>query len=500
MTALDFRISGRNALLAGVACACLTTGAVAKDKPATPAGAKTISDFFATYAGKAAAAPPALVVTPEGSDYAVAIDIGALTTPMSGAGVGYQPAVLKYKVFEQDDGAWRVEQGELPAIVTRSRQGDTTIETSVTTSGAHSVTIIDPAISWIRSTRGGADKATLHQTGPGLENTIDFGPLSVDGVGKATADGVVSMDARETFGATAMKMSIDPKAANPRAPANAAPVNIAMQSDKAEIGVKLDGVKVRPALDLWAFLVAHPTREALAADEAAFKALATAALASQLSLSEEAASPKVTIQAQPGAFALEGVKGAVAFAVAGPGSRFEERIAIAKLTWPDGLVPPMYRDLAPTTFDFGVKVSGFDLNAAGTEAIADMHLAGEDPPISKADNEKVMAKLIGAGPVVIEIPPSHVVAPQLDLAIEGKITYFRGKPTGTLTLHMRNFDKTVTAMKSLGPDAEKQMLPALTMAKGLAKSEADGQLTWVGEVGADGIMKVNGLPLGKAPF
>jgi len=69
-----------------------------------------------------------------------------------------------------------------------------------------------------------------------------------------------------------------------------------------------------------------------------------------------------------------------------------------------------------------------------------------------------------------------------------------------VTLHMRNFDKTVSAMKALGPEAEKQMLPALTMAKGLAKSDPDGLLTWVGEVGADGIMKVNGLPLGKAPF
>ncbi len=65
---------------------------------------------------------------------------------------------------------------------------------------------------------------------------------------------------------------------------------------------------------------------------------------------------------------------------------------------------------------------------------------------------------------------------------------------------MRDFDKTVTAMKGLGPDAEKEMVPALAIAKGLAKAEADGALSWVGELGADGVMKVNGLPLGKAPF
>jgi hypothetical protein len=55
-------------------------------------------------------------------------------------------------------------------------------------------------------------------------------------------------------------------------------------------------------------------------------------------------------------------------------------------------------------------------------------------------------------------------------------------------------------VKGLGPDAEKQLAPALAIAKGLAKAEADGALSWVGEIGVDGVMKVNGLPLGKAPF
>ena len=40
----------------------------------------------------------------------------------------------------------------------------------------------------------------------------------------------------------------------------------------------------------------------------------------------------------------------------------------------------------------------------------------------------------------------------------------------------------------------------VAMAKGLAKSEADGVLTWVAEVGLDKVVKINGLPLGKLPF
>ena len=37
---------------------------------------------------------------------------------------------------------------------------------------------------------------------------------------------------------------------------------------------------------------------------------------------------------------------------------------------------------------------------------------------------------------------------------------------------MRNFDKTQAALKSLGPEVEKKVAPALAMAKGLAKTDA----------------------------
>ena len=101
---------------------------------------------------------------------------------------------------------------------------------------------------------------------------------------------------------------------------------------------------------------------------------------------------------------------------------------------------------------------------------------------------------------MIDIEPSHIVAPLLDVSFEGHIVYKGGKPTGKVTVHMHNFDKTQAALKTLGPEVEKKVAPALAMAKGLAKTDGDGSLTWVGEIGSDGVMKVNGLPLGKSPI
>ena len=166
------------------------------------------------------------------------------------------------------------------------------------------------------------------------------------------------------------------------------------------------------------------------------------------------------------------------------------------------MAPPVVKGLIPTAFDVAFKVSGVDFNAAANEAIADMKLTSDGGvSLSADDQSKVLTQLLSAGPIVVDVASSHITAPQLDVTFEGNVRYAPGgKPTGTFTIHMRDFDKTVTAMKGLVADAEKEMIPALAIAKGLAKAEPGGVLSWIGELGADGVMKVNGLPLGKAPF
>ncbi len=68
-----------------------------------------------------------------------------------------------------------------------------------------------------------------------------------------------------------------------------------------------------------------------------------------------------------------------------------------------------------------------------------------------------------------------------------------------MTIHMRGFDKTMAAVQAMGPDIMGKAVPALALAKGLAKSESDGSLSWVVELSADRSMKINGIPFGKAP-
>jgi hypothetical protein len=490
-------------LFAATALGALSVGAAAKDLPATPEGAQKLSAFFAAYLGKSAAGDPAmLAVTPEGADYLVALDIGALLAPLKNIGDSFDAAVMKFKAFEQDDGAWRVEQSDFPTVAAHSKRKDVSLDSAMTMSGLRSVMVIDPGISWIRSGQASSDKLNVRAHGPGIDETLDFGAMQAKIASQASAEGALSTGLQETVGAIALTMAIDLSAMKPDANAGAIaePVNIAARTDTASVDAKLEGLKPRPLLDLWAFLVAHPTRVELAANEAPFKALLTAMLASQLSFDENVGMQKLTVQTPQGLVAVDSATVGFGGAVAGSASRFEEHFAASGVALAPGLVPAVFHDLVPTSFDIGFKVSGFDLTAAGAEAIADLHLAGDAPTISPDDNAKVWAKLIGAGPVVVDVPPSHIVAPQLDLSIEGHIRYEGARPSGTFTVRMRHFDKTMAALKGLGPAAEKEMVPFLAMAKGMANTESDGALSWVGELGADGMMKVNGLPLGKAPI
>jgi hypothetical protein len=388
----------------------------------------------------------------------------------------------------------------MPSLSGHSTRGDARSDFVFAATGYKAAALIDPALAWVRSQQVSADKIGVGVHGPGVNETVEVGPVQASLKSKTAPDGAVSTSIKETLGPFSLALTVDPKALKPDGNPDAKPFDISAQSEATSVNINLDGLKTPAMLDLWAFWVAHPTRPELAANEGAFKSLITAALAGHPSFVEDVGTKKLIVRAPQGPFACDEFKIGVGGAFAGPDSRLSERFAATGFSLPPGLVPEMYRDFIPTSFDVGVKVGGIDLTAAAEEAVADLHLAGDQPPISKEDKDKVFAKLVGDGPIVIDIAPSRIQAPELDLAFEGQIRFLVGKPTGTITVRMQNFDKTVSALKGLSPDEQAKMTPVIAMAKGLAKIDGDGGLSWVGEVGADGMMKVNGLPLGKAPF
>lgn len=472
-----------------LAAALLIAGpALGADLPATPEGAQKLQSFLGRYLPASLATEPALVtVAAAGSDYRVSADLNALTGLFKTRDVttSYDPANLIYKLTEQDDGNWRLVQDSFPKVI--SRAGD--MATMVDISNSRLTLLIDPALAWWRSGSASADKGVITMKGPKIDETIDFGFVKGDYTTTVKPDGSVSSAVKDEINDIGVKVT--------QSGGDMTPPSVSARLGEAVFHIGVDGLKSRKVFDLWSLLAAH--RADIALHEKELKDLLKAILAPGLRLAEGGEAVKVLIGTPYGAVALSTTKVAVGVDNDGPQSAIEAAVGLEGLSLPVGLAPPNSSDLMPSKIDVAATLKGIDITAAAEEAIADMHLGGDGPMISDEDSAKVSAALLSAGPMRLELAPSHVAAPAVDADVQGSLRYAVGRPSGSMTIRMRGFDKTMAAVKALGPDIEAQAIPALALAKGLAKTESDGSLSWLIELAEDRSIKVNGIPLGKAP-
>jgi hypothetical protein len=462
--------------------------AFAGDRPATPEGANDLIAFFSRFLPAPSGGGADLVtVKPDGADYRVSVDVAAFNglIKQAGASVSYEPATLVYKLVEQDDGKWRLILDSLPKLV--SHAGDQTA--SVDLVNPQQTIVIDPALAWWLSGSAGVDRGVVRVTAPNLDQTIDFGAVKADYTTAPGQNGVVSTAIKEEIVDVGFKVATTGK--------DGAPANVSGRLGKAVVNLGADGLKSRKLFDLLSLLSAH--RDDLAAHEAELKDLLRPLAEPGLKIAEGGEGTSAIFASPYGAVALSSLKAAAALSNEGPQSALDVTASAEGLSLPVGLVPPEAADLTPSKVDLTVALKGFDIAAAANEAITVMHLGGPGPVIADADSAKISTALVGSGPIRLEIAPSHIVAPAIDADFQGVIRYAREKPSGEMTIRMRNFDTTMAALKGLGPDLAAKTIPAIAMAKGLAKTESDGSLSWLIEIGEDRSMKINGIPLGKAP-
>ncbi len=482
--------SRRRFALASLAAAALSAlPALAADRPATPEGADALRGLIAKYLPAAqAGASPLVTVTPQGADYLISADLSALNELLKETGASYDPAAIVYKAIEQDDGNWRLMMDSLPRIVFHSKKTNGSVELT----NFQSTALISRAVAWLLSGSASMDKGALHIQTPKAEEAVDFGAVQENVTTTLGGDGSVSTLVKEDIS------DIGFKAAG--LGENDAPINISGRSDKALIDLGVDGFKSRKAFDLWGLLVSHVSRADLAAHEPELKGLLRELAAPGLKFAEGIEAQRTLVTSSIGAITLADAKYQLGAANAGPQSSISLGVSAEGLSLPVGLLPAGADNLTPSRIDVTATLKGIDLAAAANEWISALSLQGDGPVITDQDADKVEAALLSAGPIRIEIAPSHITAPAIDADFTGVIGFDHGKPAaGALTVHMRGFDKTMAAVKALGPDVAAKAMPPLALAKGLAKSESDGSLSWLVELTPDRSMMVNGIPFGKAP-
>jgi hypothetical protein len=464
--------------------------ALAADKPATPEGAEALKAFLAKYLPAApAGAGPLVTVTAEGSHYLISADLGALNALLAETGISYDPAAIVYKAVEQDDGNWRVAMDSLPKIGFHSKDATGAIEFT----NFRSAALISPAIAWLLSGSANMDKGTFEVQNPKVAHTIDFGPVQETIATNVAADGSVSTQVKEEIA------ELGVKAVGAGEGDNESPINLSGRAEKALVNLGVDGFKSRKAFDLWGLLAAHPARADLAAHEAELKGLLKEIAAPGLKLDEGLEAQKTVITASLGAIAVADFKYQLGAANAGPQSAINLSVSADGLSLPVGLLPPNADALTPSKIDVAATIKGIDITAAANEWISDLSLQGEGPVLSDDNANKVEAAFLSSGPVQIAFAPSHILAAAVDVDFSGAVRLDHNKPTAAITIHARSFDRTMAAVKDLGPDIAGKAMPGLALAKGLAKSEGDGSLSWLLELDAERSIKINGIPFGRAP-
>jgi len=462
--------------------------ALGADKPATPEGAAALKALIARFFPAAeAGASPLVTVTAEGSHYLISANLSALNALITETGLSYEPAIIAAKAVEQDDGNWRVATDSLPRVAFHSKD----VNGSVELTNFRSTALISPAIAWLLSGSANLDKGSVQLEGPKLTRSIDFGPVQETIATHVGADNSVSTQVKEEIAGLGLRAA--------GTTAKGAPIDFSGRAEKALINFGIDGFKSRKAFDLWSLLAAHPDRADLAPHEAELKGLLKDLAAPGLKLSEAVEAQKAVITASLGAISLADVKYQLGAANAGPQSSISLKLAAEGLSLPVGLIPPNAGALTPSKIDIAATLKGIDIAAAANEWISDLTLQGDGPVLSDDNALKVEAAFLSAGPVEIEFAPSHVVAPALDADFGGVIRLDHNKPTAAILVHARGFDKTMAAVKALGPDVAAKALPGLALAKGLGKTESDGSLSWLVELDAERSITVNGIPFGKAP-
>ncbi len=479
----------RRAAPRALVLAALAVGpALAADKPATPEGAASLQSFFAAILPKLAAdASPLVTVKPEGSAYVVSFDLGAVSGALKGLGgeMTYEPAQIVYKLTEQDDGKWRLTMNSFPKLVAHSQGVTSTFEIKNFSQSL----VVDPSIAWWTDGSASGDGGASTTRGPGLEQSIDFGTLKAKYATTVAGNGGVSSTAKDSFSDVGFRMSGESK--------DQRPVSVDGRFDSVAFNLGFDGLKTRKVFDAWSLISAN--RENLEPHAEELKGLLRDIAAPGVKLAEGAEGSKALISSPFGAITLTSFKMATGLSNAGPDSAVNLAFNAEGLSLPVGLAPPGAATLTPSKIDLSATLKGIDFSAAASTAIDRIHFDHGQPRLTDDDMAKVAEALLSAGPLRVEIAPSHLVAPALDANLQGEIRYVEGHAAGSMFIRMRNFDMTMAAVKGLGPDIERKALPGLAMAKGLAKTESDGSLSWVIEVAQNRAITINGIPLGKAP-
>lgn len=465
----------------------IATGTAGLAADATPEGAARLTEVFQTYLGKT---PGVVTVTPSGAVYDLRLDAGPLLSsiPETDAKVTVSPILLQ--LTDNGDGTWSMTQDQAFDMKMQvPGEADATLSiASLKTTG-----IFDEKLAAFSTTTSEFTDLKMDQTvtAPDGPSHVAYSVASGQVTTTGTAGASGGVDLTQTMSAKTLIETFNV----PMEPGGA-PVEISLTAESYGVDGTMTGLRSQQILSTLAFFVAHPSDTEIKAAQEDLRGL----LRSDLPLFDHLGGKGLvkTIAAQtpigPVTLSSMGVEVEANGIVAD--GMVREALSLDGLVLPPGLVPEWAAALVPQKTALDVKVSGFDLANPVGQILAAFDLTKPEP-VEQAFLDSLLPAFLPNGTVDITLAPGETVAPAFTLGYEGAMKAGPAQeiPSGKAKISLKGYDAIVAALSDAPPEVGQQMLPALTLIRGMAQQVGD-TLVWDIDASTPGTMLVNGNDLG----
>lgn len=455
---------------------------------ATPEGAADLTALFQKYLGNV---PGVVTVAVDGDAYAVTLDAApmiAMVPPEAGATVTLSP--VEMSLTDNGDGTWDVAQDQ-PLSFSLSVPGQVEMNVaiaSVVCEGIYDTALMASNESLCTLTDMTMDQKINDPSAGQSEVTYKLAEMTYEASAVAGAAG--GIDGTVSYVATGIEQVMT----MPMAP-GAPPVPLRIAIDQYNVDGTSSGLRPAAFLDLIAWVVAHPSEAAMTADKAGVKAILEQGLPFFDRIDADGTLAGIAIESPVGPIGIRTLGFDVSMGGAVSDGLFREAFRFEGVTPPPGVLPPFAADLLPDRFGIDVTVSSFDAAAAAKLLIGLLDLPDGAEPGPEFGMTLLQA-VIPDGSVDITLAPGEVANAVYTLTYEGTMTAGPGSmPTGTAKVTATGYDTAMSILDGAPDEMKSGVLPAMGMARGLAKQGPDGLLTWEIDATQPGTLMVNGMDL-----
>lgn len=470
----------------------LALGAPAFGQSVDGEGAKQLSETLSRYVGSRAIDKGVLKVSVDGDAYKIAFDFKALAGMLPKQNfLKFDSAPYVLSVKPRSDATWDVS-GDFTTSASFELNGpEGPQSTQFSVEGGKFAGVYDPELATFASATSSMAGMTMNSRDAMQRAQVSTGAGTATMNATRAANGGVDFTMAQTVADFAEALDFDDPKSGLKFP-------LTIKSPELSVNATGKGVRTKPFLDLLAFAVANEDEARLKANQAQLKSLLRAALPLWERIDGTYGFKDFTVDSPVGPFGAAELGTSFGSDGIAQNAAINYSIKAAGLTIPRNVLPAWSAALLPTDIDLNFGGADMDLDSMAKKAIEAFDL-NQNPPLPAGFGDTLTADFMAKAPKVV-IGHSTMRNADIEIALEGDMTFPGMKPEANLTIDIAGYDKIVESLQTAAksePEAA-QYFPMVLAIKGFGKTLPDGRLEWVINSKADGSVTVNGAMLKPA--